>query len=931
MSILRSISVAFWLSLIFMSSAFSQPKSWDELLSAANQFRREGSIDSALYYGEAALEAARRQHGSADSSVALVYHRLGVFHHNTNPDSAMALYKKALWVWRDINQPNPADLAKTLNNIAVLHGSYGRYIEAKEVLTESLQLKEQFLDPYDVSLSSAYNNLGDIYRQLGMLREAEYYLEKAWKIRDSVLPDSHSRRIDTMHRLGHVAYARLDVDEALRWYTGALSALADDADPPTVAGATLNVATAHLSDKNYDVAESLLVGIYESGYSNNWTENDLLGLAANNLGLLYVQTNNPEAAVQPLLHAADFFQSTYDDEHPEYARALVNLARAYTDLNIIDSAHALLQRSLKLRERVLGEQHPHVAYTLWALGDNYLAAENYDAALTTYRRSYRLYQAQVQDYIPYLPERDAIDFIASAGALRDRIIHTLLASGLTEIAKQEIARLVVNSKRLISEESQRRHALLHLSKNAAIKTMHDSLVAIQNELFRLTVLNPMPTNDAEQYSRISQLSMTAESLESQIASELPDRGVASTEPRQVDIESIQKTLSDNQAVIEYLKYSYPQDETIHIRYKYLAAIIDRGSVEIVDLGEAAIIDSAVSDFRNHFQTVAESGTLPDREHAESYRIFGSHVSDLLYRPLMESIAGHPHVFVAADDAINFVSFGSLPLDGDSFVIENKLIQYISSSKDLLTSALSESGTGFIAFADPSFESHGQGQEIRPAEGRITRQFSTNLAELRPLPETREECEMVARDWEHLTGETAAVYYGDEASESRARQEIGGKRVVYFATHGFFAEEARESVWPMLRNGLYLAPTGGNSGDATQDGFLTAAELLAFDLRGVNAVVLSACETAAGVSHGGEGVFGLRRAFNIAGARYVVSALWQVDSRTTATMMSELFKLSEEESLVESIRRVQLRQIERNHRLGFANHPYTWGGFIVTGD
>ncbi|MGD8628344.1 MAG: CHAT domain-containing protein [bacterium] len=128
--------------------------------------------------------------------------------------------------------------------------------------------------------------------------------------------------------------------------------------------------------------------------------------------------------------------------------------------------------------------------------------------------------------------------------------------------------------------------------------------------------------------------------------------------------------------------------------------------------------------------------------------------------------------------------------------------------------------------------------------------------------------------------------------------------------------------------LLLATGPGKPG--AEDGILTAYEVTEMDLAGTELVVLSACETGLGEVTDGEGVYGLRRAFQIAGPRTVVSALWPVSDEATAEMMSVLYS-REGESLSRAIRRIQLEKIEQLRSEGEIDHPFTWGAFIALGD
>ena len=140
--------------------------------------------------------------------------------------------------------------------------------------------------------------------------------------------------------------------------------------------------------------------------------------------------------------------------------------------------------------------------------------------------------------------------------------------------------------------------------------------------------------------------------------------------------------------------------------------------------------------------------------------------------------------------------------------------------------------------------------------------------------------------------------------------------------------------PLLLSGLLLAGANlhGEGADSlgAEDGILTAEEISSMDLRGTQMAVLSACETGLGEVKSGEGVYGLRRAFQMAGARSLVVSLWPVSDRATAEMMSQIYS-SRSESLPKLMQKIAKKQIAKLKRTGQPTHPYSWGGFIAIGD
>jgi CHAT domain-containing protein/tetratricopeptide (TPR) repeat protein len=241
-----------------------------------------------------------------------------------------------------------------------------------------------------------------------------------------------------------------------------------------------------------------------------------------------------------------------------------------------------------------------------------------------------------------------------------------------------------------------------------------------------------------------------------------------------------------------------------------------------------------------------------------------------------------------------------------------------------------------------------------------------------LPGATREAEDVAALWTSLRssdGNSATpsrALVGGAASE-RAFKELGpGRRVLHLATHGFFlgdecgaaldntravgglvaapasqpprAQRSRRAgppENPLLLSGLALA--GANrraaAGPDEDDGILTAEEVASLDLTGVEWAVLSACETGLGLIRAGEGVLGLRRAFQVAGARTVIMSLWSVEDRTTQRWMQALYRGRLERNLdtADAVHEAGLAVLRDRRGRGLSAHPFYWAGFVAAGD
>lgn len=190
-------------------------------------------------------------------------------------------------------------------------------------------------------------------------------------------------------------------------------------------------------------------------------------------------------------------------------------------------------------------------------------------------------------------------------------------------------------------------------------------------------------------------------------------------------------------------------------------------------------------------------------------------------------------------------------------------------------------------------------------------------------------------------ELAAQYAATEEAFKQMGKNAPSPRIIHVATHGFFFPDPKtekqgnqEPVFktsdnPMIRSGLILA--GANHAWKTglplanlEDGILTAYEISQLDLRHTDLVVLSACETGLGQIAGNEGVYGLQRAFKIAGARHLVMSLWQVPDYQTQELMTIFYQkmLLENMPVQVALQAAQEEMRQRNYE------PYYWAGFVL---
>jgi CHAT domain-containing protein len=207
-----------------------------------------------------------------------------------------------------------------------------------------------------------------------------------------------------------------------------------------------------------------------------------------------------------------------------------------------------------------------------------------------------------------------------------------------------------------------------------------------------------------------------------------------------------------------------------------------------------------------------------------------------------------------------------------------------------------------------------------------------------LPATKTEVDGINKVLKS-SGYTVSEFVQKDATETNLK--LAKKlSILHIATHGYFLQDVDKASWPigvsadnakdnvLLRSGLML--TGASEADqmnvgldSTSNGIITSYEAMNLDLKGTSLVVLSACETGLGEIKAGEGVYGLQRAFLVAGAEALVMSLWKVDDAATQQLMNNFYanwiKTGDKQK---AFKQAQLQLMTKY------KEPYYWGAFVM---
>lgn len=535
---------------------------------------------------------------------------------------------------------------------------------------------------------------------------------------------------------------------------------------------------------------------------------------------------------------------------------------------------------------------------------------------------------------------------------------------------------LLNGKGISQEALGQRNLLTRDVKDPKLAGVAKELIKTREQLADLAMTVPNPDTATRRQRSIADLAATERRLGRELGTAASS--VTQNSWQWLELDEIRETLGAEAALIDIARFdvydfSGEQYNLDRLPARYVAWITRGpgiGETVVVDLGLAAEIDSLVERVRRgiHDATPEDFARFGHETTTNLLKKDLAALSQRIWQPLEPHVADVQTVVLSPDGALWLAPWCALPIgkNQDEYLIDRYGLHYVTSGRDLIVKSEDRKTRAPVILANPLFDQQAAGKRdamramfksLPAADGADTRIFSAKslLPQVSPLPKTGIEAIAIQPNMEKYTGRKAILYEKGYALE-RVAKVLKSPVVVSFATHGFFLptqeskradhhrlglsdtravaldKDSKPIENPLLRCGLLLA--GCNNRDATvgdDDGILTGLEIVGIDFRGTELVVLSACETGVGDVKNGEGVAGLRQAFQLAGAQSVVSSLWNVADGETARLMQLFFEnLANGMNKSEALRQAQLTRIKaRRERYG-ATHPFFWAAFTLTG-
>jgi CHAT domain-containing protein len=836
------------------------------------------------------------------NNLAGVYERMGLY------DKSLQLYKEAIDVTGNSVGKDHLDYGMFQVNLAALYVSMGQYNKALPLFLEGIKNAERAVGKQHSAYGNRINNLANLYTLMGHFDKALPLNLEAVEIAEKTVGKDHP---DYGNRLDNLAFTYRMMDQ-------------------------------------YEQAMPLYLESLENVEKSLGKDNVNYSYGLNNLAIVHYHLGQIEKALPLYIESLEITERVLGKEHAHYAMVQKNLATLYMRLKQYEKALTLHLEAVEIAGKTVGEQHPQFRTSMNGLAKVYSYIGEYEKAGILAEKVSKLSRQILERSVLHSSERDLAAYLQMEGQYLSLIPSWINSGYYSDNLHQVAYDNVLFQKGFLLNAAEN---LRRLSKSTPEA---DSIS---------TLLKSFHTRLAQEYAKpinarqgVAELEAKANEIEGVLVRIVVGYAEAL---KQVKWQEVRDALHKHEIALEFIHFnlSYPEktDSTL-----YAALLVKPGIAQplFIPLFEEKEFDHLLNanverkaDYVNELYAWADRGMVNLGSEKKS-------LYDLIWSKIEAAgLEGITTVYYSPSGVLHRLNLGAIAMDDETILSDRYNLVALNSTRQLvIPSTVTTQTNDALLIGGVNFEVETTLPQLddqpllasRSAAEAWT-ESGTRGGSWSYLKWTEKEVERIAST---LTsgGFKASQLTGSAATEEAIKgigSETASPRILHIATHGFFfpdpkqAPAARSGMGeaapvfkssdnPMIRSGLILA--GGNYAwqhgraprSEMEDGILTAYEISQMNLANTELVVLSACETGLGDIQGNEGVYGLQRAFKIAGAKYLIMSLWQVPDRETMEFMTTFYRnwLESKMTIPDAFRKTQGDMRDR-----FFN-PYSWAGFVL---
>lgn len=886
-----------------------------------------------------------RQHpdfAASLNNLALLYETMG------NYDLAEPMYLESKSIIEMVYGTEHSDYVMCLHNLSALYWSMGKFEKAEPLNLEAKQIIELTLGKEHPDYANSLNNLATLYQTLGNYAKAELFYLEAVRIREKILGKQH----------------------------------------PDYAYSLNSLATLYKQMGKTERAEQLYFEILQIMEGSVGKNHPYYALGMHNLANLYFESSKTDQAEKYFKQAIDIRKKSLGKRHPDYALVLNDLAGLKMSQGKYIVAEKLYKEVLDIQKEALGTEHPNYTNTLKSLAKVYEFQNQFTETEIYLDEFFKMNNLKLAKSITFLSEEELSKYITleNDGDLLSSFIHSRLSKNTSEgILSALNYNQALFQKGFLLGAASNIKKLIGSSPEAV--SVNQLLINYRLQLAK-EYSSPKSERDSTLIADLEEKANVAEKKLARIVASYNELiRQCKWEDVKNALSQMEDTGKVKVACIEFIHFKN-QDTSQSSLNLYAALLLspDLNQPKFVFLFTESELDSILKQGMNLIQKTeslyASRGVKPMAQNINITK----NLYKLLWAPIEKELQNVKSIYFSTSGKLNQLNIGAIPIDNDRILSDKyNLIQLGSTRQLVYKQNINIENQNAVLFGGIQYTADSSKVKVtnfnNSSKAKIENSTALDSKPIIPissgnlwnyLPGTENEITIIEKALKS-TEISARVYRNYEASEEEFKS-IGTKnstspRIVHLATHGYFFSVDKNSIVPegkianknlinedtlnsalnyvhvindkrmpvfkvsnnpLIRSGLILAGAnyswqyGVPINEGMEDGILTAYEISQMNLSNTELVVLSACETGLGDIQGNEGVYGLQRAFKMAGVKYIIMSLWQVPDQQTALLMTTFYKkwLSDKMSIPKAFHAAQ----KELRDLGL--DPYQWAGFVL---
>ena len=809
------------------------------------------------------------------------------------------------------------DELSTAKELSTLLIQLGKYAETDKLLDNLIEEYEALFGKTSLQLIDPLVDKGRILLAKGDYTEADRIARRANELAAKIYGEKSTKTAPTQKLLGDINYTLGDYEKAEQNIAKALASQENQFGRQHIEVAKslsqLALIKFHKGD-DHKTVETLMVEARDIMADKLGKENPQYAEILKNVAVLYISEEKYDIAFSALTVAENIWRIKTGTKNNINAASIYTLTGdVYYQLKNYRKAEEFYNKSKALYEKFFSVNHPEYVKVLSKLSKVYYMDRDYKRSKRLIEQSLANYETFIKQYFPALSEREKAKYWNTIKGDFE-FYNTLAFSNLEDF--RDLTGKVYNAqlmtKALLLSSSIKIRERIMNSTDEELKTQYNDWIA-KKELLTIA-LSMTPEQLTENEINPATLTQEVERLERELSQKSELFG-QNFETKRIEFEDVRKSLQSNEVAVEMVRYRYFNhtftDSVIYAAL-YLTGKTSKPRAIILKDGK----NMETRFFKYYRNSI--TGKVPDRV---SY--------DVYWKPLVDEIGQAATLYLSADGIYNQINLESIPLPDGRYILDNANIVLVSNTKDIYlrkvkSRAVANEKTASM-FGNPAFY--------------LT--ASTDNRSIPSLPGTEKEVNQVQFILDQK-GWTTTEYLDRSAAEEKIK-ELNSPKIFHIATHGLYRPteevtlekeiEGGEAILtqnPLMRTGLLLKGAGDllvktDHNYNMENGILTAYEAMSLNLDKTDLVVLSACETGLGDLEAGEGVYGLQRAFLVAGAKVLIMSMFKVDDEATQKLMLKFYQ----KWLNTNDMRQSFIDAKKELRVEYPE-PIYWGAFMMIG-